>query len=92
MTKEDLESRKDLTWDEEGVVAAQIRLSPRRSPKKFLRTGIVTCSEEELRLIDDTLRTEERSQLTMSLIKSYGLMDRLHSIPLIPGKTFNLTF
>ena len=86
MTKPPRRSPIKRTIDEDELIASQIRLSPGKSPKKFLQVGIVTCSLDHVTLIDETIRTKERSRLTMSLIKSYSLFQRLTFIPLVPGK------
>jgi len=84
MTKPDRPKKR--TIDEDEVIAAQIQLSPHRSPKTFVQVGIVIATEEQLEIIDSTIRTEKRSRLTMSLIKSYNLLNRIHSIPIVLGK------
>lgn len=77
----------ERTNEEDPIVKEQLRFSPHRSPKKFLKVGIVTASDEQIEIIDQTIRTEKRCRLTMGLIKSYGLLSRLHTIPLIPAKS-----
>ena len=45
------------------------------------KVGILFPSDEVLKIIDDTIRTKERSQLTYSLINSYGLMNLMTKVP-----------
>merc|ERR1712131_227521 len=45
------------------------------------RVGIVFPSDEVLKIIDDTIRTKQRSQLTYSLINSYGLLNIMTKVP-----------
>ena len=45
------------------------------------RVGILFPSDEVLKIIDDTIRTKERSQLTYSLINSYGLLNFMTKVP-----------
>jgi len=80
----------ERTNEEDPIVKEQLRFSPHRSPKKFLKVGIVTASDEQIEIIDQTIRTEKRCRLTMGLIKSYGLLSRLHTIPLIPAKSVEI--
>ena len=50
------------------------------------KVGILFPSVEVLKIIDDTIRTKERSQLTYSLIKSYGLMNFMKTVSFKMGK------
>ena len=52
------------------------------------RVGILFPSDEVLKIIDDTIRTKQRSQLTYSLINSYGLMNFMKEVPFKIGKIF----
>ena len=54
------------------------------------RVGILFPSDEVLKIIDDTIRTKQRSQLTYSLINSYGLMNFMKEVPFKIGKIFNI--
>jgi len=49
--------------------------------RKLSRVGILFPSDEVLKIIDDTIRTKERSQLTYSLINSYGLLNFMTKVP-----------
>ena len=44
------------------------------------RVGILFPSDDVLKIIDDTIRTKERSQLTYSLINSYGLLNLMTKV------------
>ena len=50
----------ERTNEEDPIVKEQLRFSPHRSPKKFLKVGIVTASDEQIEIIDQTIRTEKR--------------------------------
>ena len=50
------------------------------------KVGILFPSDEVLKIIDDTIRTKERSQLTYSLINSYGLMNFMKTVSFKMGK------
>lgn len=49
------------------------------------RVGLVFPSVDIIRLIDDTIRTERRSQMTLALIESYRLTRFVDTIKLIPA-------
>ena len=69
------------------------KCSPSKSPKKKKPVALVVGDSRE---IDETIRTEARTQMTHGLIEAYGLHRYMHQIPMSQGKMpfsgFGLTF